>query len=138
MRSTMVQSRSEEHTSELQSPCNLVCRLLLEKKKTGSGRNMPPRRGWGILGLCFYKDVAPAALFDAFRLINNASVNSLNQNFMSIDFRMFCGFNDKSTVITKINKCMRVPIIIFLKSDFCITAFKILNWIIPVTTFLFA
>src|SRR5256885_6441355 len=32
--------RSEEHTSELQSPCNLVCRLLLEKKKT----KMRPRR----------------------------------------------------------------------------------------------
>src|SRR5256885_4365613 len=29
-----VADRSEEHTSELQSPCNLVCRLLLEKKKT--------------------------------------------------------------------------------------------------------
>src|SRR5256885_11243838 len=29
----MEQRRSEEHTSELQSPCNLVCRLLLEKKK---------------------------------------------------------------------------------------------------------
>src|SRR2546426_2018052 len=28
-----VAKRSEEHTSELQSPCNLVCRLLLEKKK---------------------------------------------------------------------------------------------------------
>src|SRR5256885_9953602 len=28
-----MQERSEEHTSELQSPCNLVCRLLLEKKK---------------------------------------------------------------------------------------------------------
>src|SRR3989454_6350249 len=28
-----VLARSEEHTSELQSPCNLVCRLLLEKKK---------------------------------------------------------------------------------------------------------
>src|SRR5688500_19220493 len=28
--------RSEEHTSELQSPCNLVCRLLLEKKKNRS------------------------------------------------------------------------------------------------------
>src|SRR5256885_13201913 len=28
--------RSEEHTSELQSPCNLVCRLLLEKKKSHS------------------------------------------------------------------------------------------------------
>src|SRR2546426_5841906 len=30
--------RSEEHTSELQSPCNLVCRLLLEKKKKSSRR----------------------------------------------------------------------------------------------------
>src|SRR5256885_10245483 len=30
----MADRRSEEHTSELQSPCNLVCRLLLEKKKT--------------------------------------------------------------------------------------------------------
>src|SRR5256885_2679028 len=29
----MRRGRSEEHTSELQSPCNLVCRLLLEKKK---------------------------------------------------------------------------------------------------------
>src|SRR5256885_11701646 len=34
--------RSEEHTSELQSPCNLVCRLLLEKKKTPTLR--PPSR----------------------------------------------------------------------------------------------
>src|SRR2546426_5220696 len=33
--------RSEEHTSELQSPCNLVCRLLLEKKKT---KNPTPTR----------------------------------------------------------------------------------------------
>src|SRR5256885_8529771 len=30
---TKAADRSEEHTSELQSPCNLVCRLLLEKKK---------------------------------------------------------------------------------------------------------
>src|SRR5256885_6157010 len=30
--------RSEEHTSDLQSPCNLVCRLLLEKKKTTDPR----------------------------------------------------------------------------------------------------
>src|SRR2546426_7274699 len=29
----VAKERSEEHTSELQSPCNLVCRLLLEKKK---------------------------------------------------------------------------------------------------------
>src|SRR5256885_2658187 len=32
-RRTRDEARSEEHTSELQSPCNLVCRLLLEKKK---------------------------------------------------------------------------------------------------------
>src|SRR5256885_8444725 len=31
-RTLQFQGRSEEHTSELQSPCNLVCRLLLEKK----------------------------------------------------------------------------------------------------------
>src|SRR2546426_5681413 len=42
--------RSEEHTSELQSPCNLVCRLLLEKKKRRCGihsshlRRIPERR----------------------------------------------------------------------------------------------
>src|SRR5256885_12968824 len=35
--------RSEEHTSELQSPCNLVCRLLLEKKQYPKPR-APPRR----------------------------------------------------------------------------------------------
>src|SRR5256885_8864123 len=33
--------RSEEHTSELQSPCNLVCRLLLEKKKTSKDEVLP-------------------------------------------------------------------------------------------------
>src|SRR6516162_11666200 len=33
-------SRSEEHTSELQSPCNLVCRLLLEKKKKKNNKSM--------------------------------------------------------------------------------------------------
>src|SRR2546426_2878048 len=35
-----VSPRSEEHTSELQSPCNLVCRLLLEKKKKQA--RLPP------------------------------------------------------------------------------------------------
>src|SRR2546426_9117331 len=34
--------RSEEHTSELQSPCNLVCRLLLEKKKITHTHPEPP------------------------------------------------------------------------------------------------
>src|SRR5256885_10947741 len=35
-------ARSEEHTSELQSPCNLVCRLLLEKKKKHIYLLIPP------------------------------------------------------------------------------------------------
>src|SRR5256885_15785664 len=34
--------RSEEHTSELQSPCNLVCRLLLEKKKSNTAEDRAP------------------------------------------------------------------------------------------------
>src|SRR5256885_11541642 len=38
--------RSEEHTSELQSPCNLVCRLLLEKKKKRSYRTAISSRKW--------------------------------------------------------------------------------------------
>src|ERR1039457_5400615 len=43
--STILPKRSEEHTSELQSPCNLVCRLLLEKKRKcrvdiGDGRGV--------------------------------------------------------------------------------------------------
>src|SRR5256885_4580247 len=36
--------RSEEHTSELQSPCNLVCRLLLEKKKKQYKLRIPTTR----------------------------------------------------------------------------------------------
>ena len=36
---TVLSRRSEEHTSELQSPCNLVCRLLLEKKKKRKAQN---------------------------------------------------------------------------------------------------
>src|SRR6202030_4658253 len=39
--SSGAKKRSEEHTSELQSPCNLVCRLLLEKKKKkNNGRHV--------------------------------------------------------------------------------------------------
>src|SRR5256885_4952132 len=39
MACSRVSCRSEEHTSELQSPCNLVCRLLLEKKKKRQSHN---------------------------------------------------------------------------------------------------
>src|SRR2546426_7755143 len=47
-RAAFTSSRSEEHTSELQSPCNLVCRLLLEKKKkmlTGAESDFMPHHG---------------------------------------------------------------------------------------------
>src|SRR5256885_3222484 len=49
-------TRSEEHTSELQSPCNLVCRLLLEKKKTDAllpslRRLLIARSDWKLLAL---------------------------------------------------------------------------------------
>src|SRR5437764_9623551 len=40
-------ARSEEHTSELQSPMYLVCRLLLEKKKDSATAIAPPRRRAG-------------------------------------------------------------------------------------------
>src|SRR5256885_3742952 len=39
-------SRSEEHTSELQSPCNLVCRLLLEKKKNHPSSEYGNSQSW--------------------------------------------------------------------------------------------
>src|SRR5918994_4029087 len=41
-RGLLPHGRSEEHTSELQSPCNLVCRLLLEKKKDARTRVIIP------------------------------------------------------------------------------------------------
>src|SRR6202521_5920268 len=47
---TIARTRSEEHTSELQSPQNLVCRLLLEKKKTGATIGAPAAPGAGVGG----------------------------------------------------------------------------------------
>src|SRR2546426_7391833 len=43
--------RSEEHTSELQSPCNLVCRLLLEKKKNYADLRASVNSEHGEVGL---------------------------------------------------------------------------------------
>src|SRR5256885_12930048 len=45
--------RSEEHTSELQSPCNLVCRLLLEKKNK---QNMTAIRRMSMINSVWYTD----------------------------------------------------------------------------------
>src|SRR5205807_6196664 len=44
--------RSEEHTSELQSPCNLVCRLLLEKKKAASAL---PAFSTAVIAMLLYR-----------------------------------------------------------------------------------
>src|SRR2546426_4206747 len=44
LKETPIGPRSEEHTSELQSPCNLVCRLLLEKKKKTQRSNKHTKR----------------------------------------------------------------------------------------------
>src|SRR5438477_6213054 len=46
--------RSEEHTSELQSHVNLVCRLLLEKKKSSSFMSKMPRCMRGMRPKCMY------------------------------------------------------------------------------------
>src|SRR2546426_5148137 len=43
--------RSEEHTSELQSPCNLVCRLLLEKKKKKKNTKMPVEADYNSISI---------------------------------------------------------------------------------------
>src|SRR5437867_12952614 len=49
----LVQFRSEEHTSELQSPYDLVCRLLLEKKKKkNSHTDMPPHHRRATTSTC--------------------------------------------------------------------------------------
>src|SRR2546426_5988637 len=52
------EGRSEEHTSELQSPCNLVCRLLLEKKKK---KNTQYQANCKLMRMAIYnQDRAPA------------------------------------------------------------------------------
>src|SRR5256885_10552174 len=50
-------ARSEEHTSELQSPCNLVCRLLLEKKKKDTTKDYCYEKT-GMIGIDLYNTSA--------------------------------------------------------------------------------
>src|SRR2546426_2001398 len=45
-KNSVLEERSEEHTSELQSPCNIVCRLLLEKKNYLTMTRMETRNGY--------------------------------------------------------------------------------------------
>src|SRR5450631_1905611 len=55
--------RSEEHTSELQSHVNIVCRLLLEKKNTGGEILHNTRRSWHDPAACQHRDPIKICLF---------------------------------------------------------------------------
>src|SRR5256885_10475428 len=55
-------ARSEEHTSELQSPCNLVCRLLLEKKKKKTQKQYLISDGRRALPCEYASDVAACVM----------------------------------------------------------------------------
>src|ERR1022692_5077889 len=58
-RDRTVRLRSEEHTSELQSPCNLVCRLLLEKNKNFKLQDLLSR---GNAPACGHAPIRPSNL----------------------------------------------------------------------------
>src|SRR2546426_2925907 len=67
--------RSEEHTSELQSPCNLVCRLLLEKKKNPSSHvSVASAR---VLTLAFYRRGDRAELLSAIGQVFTSAMHAL-------------------------------------------------------------
>src|SRR5256885_3106505 len=57
---TSTAPRSEEHTSELQSPCNLVCRLLLEKKKQNTERSETPSNTVLVIATYIIRRVFPS------------------------------------------------------------------------------
>src|SRR6516162_8548364 len=82
-------TRSEEHTSELQSPCNLVCRLLLEKKKKRRRSRLGRERRWqraARLHVDLSECLSPCfALFSRVVLLCFRS------------FRIFFFFNDTAT-----------------------------------------
>src|SRR5256885_6123558 len=82
--------RSEEHTSELQSPCNLVCRLLLEKKKKRTGRDEYSAR---YSGLSLLIDLVghPACTNQLFALVHSMTY------ILAIDLRPH--FLSKSDVV---------------------------------------
>src|SRR5256885_5796931 len=70
-----ISARSEEHTSELQSPCNLVCRLLLEKKKNIINRTW----SWHAIRVsCSIIPVLHSHVRDAARVVVCAPFRNIN------------------------------------------------------------
>src|ERR1022692_1628917 len=83
--------RSEEHTSELQSPCNLVCRLLLEKKKKKSELQSPCNLGSQLLLQEEASTLTRCFLF----CFHNVSTHDYLTCFLY--FSLFFFFNDTAT-----------------------------------------
>src|ERR1022692_2724738 len=83
--------RSEEHTSELQSPCNLVCRLLLEKKKKQT-KYSPPKRLWQT-GSLFFRNTVTSSTW----LIRPVQMVRLSLNSSFRRCFIFFFFNDTAT-----------------------------------------
>src|ERR1039457_4912259 len=82
--------RSEEHTSELQSPCNLVCRLLLEKKKKKKKTTSASKSKK-------HEDTVEVCSRRAGARYTSLSVASLFALFVVFFFFFFFFFNDTAT-----------------------------------------
>src|ERR1039457_3929796 len=82
--------RSEEHTSELQSPCNLVCRLLLEKTKALTGV-----AGWASVGRV--KPFKALAAVTAMSLNRGSAAANRTPGHLPEYFKWFIFFNDAAT-----------------------------------------
>src|ERR1039457_2708437 len=82
--------RSEEHTSELQSPCNLVCRLLLEKKN----KKENSRNGLAGVGHEYHRDHACWCQHSSL-LWSPSAIRQPSPNSLGVPFFFF--FNDTAT-----------------------------------------
>src|ERR1039457_6161775 len=83
--------RSEEHTSELQSPCNLVCRLLLEKKK--KKKTSTSSYSYTMHTCTQLRQLRHPALFDS--LLSTSALSPSCFSFFLFFFFFF--FNDTAT-----------------------------------------
>src|ERR1022692_2635451 len=84
-------NRSEEHTSELQSPCNLVCRLLLEKKKKTTQHERHKRNE-----IHNYITTSDSCARSCWRLVPGPSHSLISLLFLFFSFFFFF-FNDTAT-----------------------------------------
>src|SRR5256885_6402924 len=76
-------NRSEEHTSELQSPCNLVCRLLLEKKKKfQSYTSNLDHRDTDTLSIAYANEFLPGTVSLAAKFRLSISSTTSNHTFI--------------------------------------------------------